>query len=330
MAGNQSDALPEPLEEWVEEQAAAADVDTTDVVARAVTLYRLVEEHAEGADGGMPPVDDIDDLLDDLEAVEERLSALDRRLDTVDGLDERVSTLTGRVEAVEGDLDAKVDDVRERVIQVRREADAKAATDHDHPALDDRIARAAESAERANERVDDVAGRVDRGFENYEEVLDRLADGTERLNAETDRLDERLTRVASVVVDLRRRTATAERRLATRDAAADLKRAANRQGETAAACGDCDRRVAIGLLAEPTCPHCESTFAGVESASGFFGSATLVTERRPAATDGEGSADGGGDRAVGHDDATDATDATGTTEAAGTPATLSELFGATK
>jgi prefoldin subunit 5 len=264
MAGESEETLPAELQRWVDEQVAASDEDPADVLSRAVALYRLVEEHATGAGDEMPPVDDIESELDRLA---DRLADLEGRLGGVeDDLGEPRDDLESRVEAVEDDLEEKITDVRERVIQVKREADAKAPAEHDHGAF--------------HTRLDDVETRVDRGFENYEEILSHLTD-------EADDLDGKLTRLAQVVVSLRRRTAQVEQQVTRLDAAADLKAAANRQGTTKAKCEACGGSVAIALLTEPACPHCETGFVGVESAGRLFGSGTLVTGRPPALLAGD-------------------------------------------
>jgi chromosome segregation ATPase len=312
MAEEQWNVLPESLDTWVSERAAASDEEPADVVSRAVTLYRLVEEHAEATDGEMPPADEFDELVssfdDHVAALDDRVSTIE---ETADDNADRVTALDGRVVTVEDDLDEKITDVRERVIQVKREADGKAPADHDHPALDERIERAGTTAVEANTRVDDLETRVDSGFENFEEILEHVAD-------DMDDRDEKLTKFASIVVDLRRRLAEVEHAVATADAAAGLKTAANRQGETVGNCGECDSRIAIGLLTEPNCPHCGAEFSGVESSGRFFGSATLTTERRLALTAGDDPADD--DRAVEPGSASDGT------ETESKPSTVTELF----
>ena len=259
MAGEPEETLPDELQRWVDEQVTASDDEPADVLSRAVTLYRLVEEHAASTDDEMPPVDDIES---DLERLADRMSALDDRVENVEnGLDDRVG-------AVEDDFDEKITDTRERVIQIKRETDAKAPADHDH--------------EELRERIESLGTRVDHGFENYEEILSYLTD-------ETDDLDDKVGRLAGVVVSLRKRTARVEQQVTRLDAAADLKQVANRHGTTKAKCEGCGGSVAIGLLTEPTCPHCESGFVGVEPAGRLFGSGTLVTGRPPALMAGDES-----------------------------------------
>jgi chromosome segregation ATPase len=252
MAGEQSEAFPTELRDWVERKAAERDADPETILARAAALYRLLD--ADAVDGDDPG------------------AALDE-----------VETLADRVAAVEDDLDHKIDDVRDRVVQIKREADAKAPRDHGHPDLDDRVDEAVRAAADAESRVDALDDRLDRGFENYEEILEYLTDVT-------DDLDDSVETLTGAVVDLRaevRRVTAAEH---DRRAVDDLRTAANRHGERTAACADCSATVDLGLLARPNCPHCEATFVEFEPATGFFGSATLRTGDRPALTDGRDGA----------------------------------------
>lgn len=239
--------LPDTLQSWVDERAATEDQDPSDVLSRAVTLYRLVEEHVEENGGD----DQIDRFVDQAAALDE--------------LDEQLSAVDDRLTAVEDDVDEKVDDVRGRVIQVKREGD--------------------EGRETLEHRLDEVESTVDGGFENFESILSRLADGIETS-------DERLTRLAAVVVALRRRTAATEQRVARLDTAAELKNAANRQGETKAKCDDCSGTVSLGLLTEPRCPHCDATFADIEPTRRPFSAARLTTHDPPALTAGDDAGDG--------------------------------------
>ncbi|AZH26794.1 CopG family transcriptional regulator [Haloplanus aerogenes] len=250
MAGEQSEAFPPELRDWVERKATERDTDPETILARAAAVYRTLDAEAD-------------------DPSETRLDELDAEVDDV----------VDRVAAVEDDLDEKIDDVRERVIQIKRETDAKAPRDHGHPDLEERVDATAQAAADADAKVDDLADRLDRGFENYEEILEYLTDAADDLDEKTDTL-------ASAVVDLRaelQRVAAAEH---DRQAVDELRTAANRHGERTAACGDCDATVDLGLLARARCPHCEATFVDFDPASGFFGSATLQTGDHPALTDG--------------------------------------------
>ena len=249
MAGEQAEALPDDLRDWVEEKAAELDASTETVLTRAVAAYRLVE----------------DETAPDPATLDSQLSAVDESLDS----------LADRVADLEGDLDEKIQDVRERVIQVKRETDAKAPADHDHPDLSDRLSRRAKEVEAVETDLADLESRIDAGFENYEEVLGYLTD-------ETDELAGKVTRLASVVVDLRHRANDLEAAAVEREAAAEIKAEANRLGVRTAVCDECDGQVDVGLLTTARCPHCSTPFSGIDPPRGFFGSATLVPGRRPA------------------------------------------------
>ncbi|WP_135806183.1 hypothetical protein [Halorussus marinus] len=184
------------------------------------------------------------------------------------------------VEDARSSFDEKIDDVRDRVVQVKREADEKAPTDHDHPDL--APAAVADRADELAAELDDLAATVaeldetvETGFENYEDVLEYLTEAT-------DDLEAKLTTLAEVTVDIRDRTETLAARHAARAAADELATLANRRGVRSADCGHCDQTVHVGLLASPTCPHCASTFSDVEPKQGLFGSPTLVVGEPPA------------------------------------------------
>jgi len=236
--------LPEEVEAWVAERAAADGVSRADVVRRLLAAHRLLDDEGSGVGDGVAGVSDDDDARSD-------------------DLDARAEELADRVGELEADLDEKIADVRERVIQVKREADAKAPADHDHPAID----------------------RLDEGFENYETILESLADRTDALADEADGRDAKLRTVANAVVDLRRRVAALEGEAQRRAAVADLRKAANRNGISEAACDACGGSVRLGLLDEPACPFCESQFDGVEP-GGWFKSNRLTVGDRPALESG--------------------------------------------
>lgn len=244
MASEPAEGLPDDLEAWVSERAAASDETRAEVMRRLLAAHRLLDEQPDRLDGAAPPTGDVASDVNDLR--------------------DRVDELAVRVGGVETDLDEKIADVRERVVQVKREADAKAPDDHDHP---------------------EVERRMDEGFENYEEVLEYLTDRADDLaDAAADR-DEKLQRIVTAVVELRRRVAAVERAIEDRTAVAELRRSANRQGISTASCASCGESVDLGLLDEPACPHCESQFNDVE-AGGWFRPNRLTIGDRPALESG--------------------------------------------
>lgn len=82
-----SGSLPEELREWVERKANATGRHPTEILARAVTAYRLLEEGApeESLEAELrEQVGDVSALEDRLDSAESELSTLDDRLSTVD------------------------------------------------------------------------------------------------------------------------------------------------------------------------------------------------------------------------------------------------------
>lgn len=200
-------------------------------------------------------------------------------------LAERVDQLADTVEALERDVDEKIEDVRARVIQVKREADAKAPADHDHPELAGAKDGSTEQLEvdlrdlrtdqeRAAETIRRLEDRLEAGFANYEEVLEHLLDTA-------DAVEGRIDRIVDAVVDVRERVARLEARRAERAAAERLQARALSQGVASAKCEDCGGGVQLGLLTAARCPHCEAEFADVET-RGFLRSAVVRTGSRPA------------------------------------------------
>jgi len=255
-------SLPAELDDWLDERAAALDTDRETVLVQLLASYRATAE-LDGDGGfstngqGMP--------VADTQTVEETVKSI-----LAETLNDRVESVVqsevqsavravvdGRIEAVEADYMEKIEDVRERVVQLKRELDEKAATDHEHPSLD---------------RVDDIAATVD----DLEADVDRRVTDqevlTEDLEGRLDSVEDRLKTVAWVVSDLR------EAHESNGVEAVDrIKRAAAKANIDHANCENCGETVNIGLLTEPNCPHCQATVTNVEAASGFFGKPRLLT-----------------------------------------------------
>jgi hypothetical protein len=223
--------------EWVGREASARDTEPEALLDELLRAHATVD--GEAPDGVASPAD--------------------------------VASLREDLAAVDQEVDELITDVRERVVQVKREADAKAPADHDHPEIEEALG----VAEAATDEVEELGDRLDRGFENYEEVLTDLTDEVEDLN-------EKATRLARAVVNVREQAHALAEHQKSCQAADELAVAANRKGVTEADCETCGESVAVGLLAEPVCPHCAATFTDIEEQSGLFGSATLVTGDRPA------------------------------------------------
>ncbi|WP_135830076.1 Mce/MlaD family protein [Halorussus halobius] len=267
-----SGARDASLEGWLDAKAEELDLTREQLLAR---LRTEGESNGGGSAGGEAVALD-PELAERVGATGEAVEAdlADLRSDLDDLRDD--------VAEVERDFDEKIEDVRERVIQVKRETDGKASADHDHPDLAQRTEAVADRADRLADELDELLAeveelddRVDAGFENFEDVLEYLTDAT-------DDLDSKLTTLAEVAVSLRDQTRALAARNAARAAADELAHLANRRGVSTAKCSHCDETVHVGLLAEPTCPHCASTFNDVEPKQGFFGSARLVVGDPPA------------------------------------------------
>lgn len=260
-------SLPPDLRTWLEERAAERDVDLETHVRELLAAQHVLA------------VGDGDDTPDPAAVV------------TEDELEERVAERVATdVDGLRTDFRGLLEDVRDRVVQVKRETDAKASVDHDHEefaGLDDRVGDLAEDVESHAERLDALRSDVDDGFENYESVLDHLVETTDELSDRTDRL-------AGALGDARDDLRAVARSVRERDRAAALKREAALEGIDAADCEACDHEVRIALLTEPRCPACEATLRSVEPKHGLFGSATFATGDDPALASGDGSGDGSG------------------------------------
>ncbi|MDF9746933.1 hypothetical protein [Natrinema salsiterrestre] len=234
--GGVSFALPADVDDWLTEEATRRGETRDEICRRLVTAAQTVatDDELELADR-----DELVDLQHELEAQREEFEEL-------------------------------LEDVRSRVIQVKRETDAKAPADHEHPEYpsDDDL-------ESIRDELTALERTVERGFDNFETVLEEVL-------GETDELAERSTLLARAVVGLRDRRDELATRQRDRAVADDLKLAANRLGIRTAACADCGSSVDIALLTAPECPHCASGFVDVEEKTSLFGSSRLLTGDPPA------------------------------------------------
>jgi predicted nucleic acid-binding Zn-ribbon protein len=262
------------LEGWLDAKAEELGLTREELLARL--------RNGDGSDGS--EASDADGADDDFSELRREFAdhLAEAQAEFESELADVERDLESEVAEVEREFESMIEDVRERVVQVKRETDAKAPADHDHDDLRqradevaDRADRLAEELESLTETVAELDEQVETGFENYEDVLEYLTDAT-------DDLEAKLTTLAEVVVELRDRTQTLSARHASQAAADELAHLANRRGIESAKCSHCGETVHIGLLAEPNCPHCASTFNDVEPKQGLFGSARLVVGDPPA------------------------------------------------
>lgn len=266
-------SIPADLVEWLESHAADRDVDPGAVLAQLVETYRQTAD-GETLDPAESTVDreEIEGLLEEVVAERREEIAAAVAADVADEVD----VLGDRLDELEADYREALADVRQRVVQVKRETDAKAPADHDHDAFDrldelasrlddlaaDVAALEAEVETRAAEAtLDDLAATVD-------EQAATLIDSESRL----DDVEEKLRTVGWAVSDLRE-----ERRDRGTDTLDRIKAAAAGHDLSRAVCENCGEGVEIALMTRPACPHCDAAVTNVEPASGFFGKPALVT-----------------------------------------------------
>ena len=286
--GDVTVTIPAELLEWLETHAAERDVD------RDTLLAQLLETYRRTADGDTPEPAEPTVDHETIEHVVREILA-ERREELVAAVAEEVTSneevdgLAERIEDLETGFQGKLEDVRERVIQVKREADAKAPADHHHDALD--------RLETIDERLDNLAGDVtaleaevgtlaaEAALEELEASVDEHAETLMEREERLADLEDKLRTVGWAVSDLReeqagRGTDTLDR----------IKAAAAGHDISRAVCENCGDGVEIALMTRPACPHCEAAVTNVEPASGFFGKPELVT-----ASQIEGGTDNGND-----------------------------------
>jgi len=283
-------SLPADLDDWLGERADSLGVDREAVLLQLLSSYRAAAELDDDLTSPAALGEELDRQVESQlqDRVEDAVqSALAERLDTrieaamqskatalvEEAASEQLSNATGRVrqqvgervDAVESKHDEDIEDIRSRVVQLKRELDGKAPASHDHEAFERITGLAAELSEletRVAEIEEDVSGTV----EEHDVAIDDI---DERLES----LQDRLKTVAWVVSDLR----DAHESQGGLEAVERIKRAAAKNDIDRAKCENCGNGVALALLTEPECPHCEATVTNVEAASGFFGKPRLLT-----------------------------------------------------
>jgi DNA repair exonuclease SbcCD ATPase subunit len=263
------------------EKAIEAAVDETGV-GREELLKRALVSLAEAEDIDIPDAKEV--------------AAIRRDLDDLDA-----------------DVDEKVADLRDRFVELYRDVESKAPADHTHEETTERLdevaadasqaaadaSQAAADATDATETAATVEASVEAAIDDLVDIDDRLArvesrtEGLDDLGPRVNDLesrmggidvedvDDKLSRVASAIVRVRRRLEAAERDRADRERLDALTAAANRHGVRKANCTECGETVNLGLLTTPECPHCGRRFAELEPNPGFLGTSRLVTEAAP-------------------------------------------------
>lgn len=135
-------SLPADLTAWLDDRAAALDVERDELVAQLVGAYRVAAE----ADGEGP---------------------------AGEWLDERVEK---RLDSFEADLERDLDEIRRRVVQVRNATEQRAAADHDHEEFErlDAVERRLDDLEAAVDRLPDDDGDGGDGGDGAADLAARL------------------------------------------------------------------------------------------------------------------------------------------------------------
>jgi chromosome segregation ATPase len=259
--------LAADLDEWLTEQAETLDVPREAVMEQLLAAYRASAEFDDETADAHPEADELDAVV--AATVDERLSesvetATESAVSSYvpDIVDTVERQLADRFDTLEADFQAKIDDVRERVVQVKREADAKAPADHSHEEFD-HIDALSQDIEGLEGEIADLRADVTEALETQDEQLGDIDDIDDRL----DDVEDKLTRVAWVVSDLRDEQGGRDQ---NQKAVDRLKRAAAQENISTARCSNCSEQVEIGLLTEPQCPHCSATVSDVRPEGGII------------------------------------------------------------
>lgn len=226
--------------QWVVDRAHDGDLGPEELLERVLAAVRS----ADGEDLASPTAED--------------LSAVESRLDRL-----------------EADVEEMIEDVRQRVIQVKRETDAKAPAEHEHGSLGSAIDAVDRKTDQNAADLADLESTMDEGFENFEEILEFLV-------SRTDDLVEYVETLGNALVELRSVTGTVIAREQRRAATDRLKEQAAKRGVRRAKCESCRSKIDIALLTEASCPNCNASIRDLDANPGFFGTSILLTGDRPA------------------------------------------------
>jgi rubrerythrin len=272
--------LPADLDEWLDQQASAAEVDRDELLVQLLASYRIAADQDGHLDADALEIEQADIAETVRSQLDEQLPArldgeLDSRIEQAveQAVTERLSEatnsvqrqLSNRIDSVETEFDEKISDVRERVIQVKKEADSKAPADHTHDQLES-ITEIQRTLAELETELDGLQTEFEEQVPEHERTLTELDDRVEQMQ-------DRLQTVAWVVSDLRE----AQESQGGLEAVERIKRAAAKADIERANCENCGDGVTLSLLTDPECPHCNATVTNVEPASGWFGSPTLLT-----------------------------------------------------
>ncbi|PSQ47453.1 hypothetical protein BRD19_09525 [Halobacteriales archaeon SW_7_65_23] len=262
--------LPSELHDWLEEKATELGVEREQLLVQLVAAYRTAAEIDDGPavlgppDGSTLPADAVADAVDGrvadiideqvsdtveehvADAVEDQLGSTVR--ESAEPLvTERVNESTkavqrqlgDRIDAAEEEFTEKLEDVRERVIQVKKEADAKAPADHTHEQLE-AVADLDRSVATLEDELAELRSTVEKAVPEHESKITEV-------DARIAEMEDRLKTVAWVVSDLR----DAHESGKGLEAVERIKRAAAKADIERAKCENCGNKVTLALLTDP-------------------------------------------------------------------------------
>ncbi|KAB7513287.1 hypothetical protein DM867_09895 [Halosegnis rubeus] len=186
--------------------------------------------------------------------LERLLEANQRALKQGDG-----GELSVRIDELESEFDEKIDDIRSRVLQLKRQTEAKAPADHEHDEFDQ------------FDTLEDQLTQITQTVSTLEADIEELANAVETHDEALETTQQRLRRVAAAVVRLQQQAGRDDD-----DRLTKLRDIAAQRGFETATCRACGNSVNISLLSEAVCPHCSTEFGDITGSNGFFSTPKLV------------------------------------------------------
>jgi len=183
--------------------------------------------------------------------------------------------LGNRIDTVEDKFQGKLEDVRNRVIQVKKEADKKAAGDHTHDEF--------ETLSTLERRIESLESELQELRIEVDETLPEQDETIDRLDTRLKETEDRLQTVAWVTSDLREAVESGS----GLEAVERIKRAAAKANISSAKCENCSNEVNLALLTDPECPHCSATVNNVDANPGWFRSPRLEVASQLESGDGD-------------------------------------------
>lgn len=250
-------ALPSDLDDWLDERAEELEVDRETVLVQLLAAYRVAADIEEE-----PAVEELSERLT------ERDETLAEVLDIDERIEEELAPIERDIDDLQERISDRIDEIRRRLVQVKQETDEKAPADHSHEELE-KFPELLQEFESLRSTVSELQTVLEEG-----ELIDRLDD----VESDTERMQARLDTVARALVGLRSRVSKAA--TSRQETLTEIRQQAAAEDIETALCDNCENRVTVALLAEPTCPHCGAEYASIEPSERlFFGTATLSTDR---------------------------------------------------